>query len=442
MRTLKVIYFVFFIPAIIFAGWSAQNSGVSVNLRDIYFVDISNGWCVGEQGTVLHTTNGGITWIIQNGNTNASAYHEGVSAASPTTAWFVGNYPYPPDSDIIRKTTDGGNTWFPCTSGVHNPAGVGWSGVHFVDANNGWVCSGGPVGGGYDQIILHTTNGGNTFSQPRWENYDGGLVRIFFIDVLHGWACGGTEMTPYTCGYVISTNDGGISWQLSDEWPAQTPFTYPLYSGISAASPLLVWTCSSLYGAPRPGEIVRQIEHATDGGNSWDAQLVQTVHGEKFDDIHFVNNLRGWVVGTDIWRTNDGGTSWVLDTSGISRLKAVHFVDATNGWACGYNGTILKYTGAGTVEENIAVSQVNIFDLILAPVNKEITFSISSPKAAKVTISLFNVTGQRIILEKKNVTSGISYHHLSVSPNLSSGTYFLKAETADKRVVKKIVVIR
>ncbi len=34
-------------------------------LMSVYFTDNSNGWAVGDNGTILHTTNGGEDWLIR-----------------------------------------------------------------------------------------------------------------------------------------------------------------------------------------------------------------------------------------------------------------------------------------------------------------------------------------------------------------------------------------
>jgi photosystem II stability/assembly factor-like uncharacterized protein len=41
-------------------SWTLQNSGTNSSLYDIFFLDNNNGWAVGENGTILHTINGGI----------------------------------------------------------------------------------------------------------------------------------------------------------------------------------------------------------------------------------------------------------------------------------------------------------------------------------------------------------------------------------------------
>ena len=42
-----------------------QDSGVSVDLQDVYFVDKNHGWAVGDSGTIIATMDGGNTWKIQ-----------------------------------------------------------------------------------------------------------------------------------------------------------------------------------------------------------------------------------------------------------------------------------------------------------------------------------------------------------------------------------------
>lgn len=45
--------------------WKAAATGVNASIRKITFVDNLNGWAVGDLGTILATTNGGMNWTIQ-----------------------------------------------------------------------------------------------------------------------------------------------------------------------------------------------------------------------------------------------------------------------------------------------------------------------------------------------------------------------------------------
>lgn len=45
--------------------WKEQVSGTKENLNSIAFVDLERGWAVGRYGTILHTEDGGETWRRQ-----------------------------------------------------------------------------------------------------------------------------------------------------------------------------------------------------------------------------------------------------------------------------------------------------------------------------------------------------------------------------------------
>ena len=47
------------------AQWLNQTSGTDEDLKSVYFVDDANGWVVGNMGTILKTTDGGINWLIK-----------------------------------------------------------------------------------------------------------------------------------------------------------------------------------------------------------------------------------------------------------------------------------------------------------------------------------------------------------------------------------------
>ena len=65
------------------------------------------------------------------------------------------------DFGTILRTTDGGDSWTPQTSGTTKTL----YGVSFTDANNGTIC-GFDLGGG-SQIILRTTDGGNNWVEQK-----------------------------------------------------------------------------------------------------------------------------------------------------------------------------------------------------------------------------------------------------------------------------------
>jgi hypothetical protein len=44
-------------------NWASRPTGTSQAMNRIFFTDALTGWSVGDNGTILHTTNGGLTFV-------------------------------------------------------------------------------------------------------------------------------------------------------------------------------------------------------------------------------------------------------------------------------------------------------------------------------------------------------------------------------------------
>jgi photosystem II stability/assembly factor-like uncharacterized protein len=83
-------------------------------LSNLFFSDAQNGWAVGSNGTIIHTSDGGMTWVDQSVNNNSADFADVIFADS-LHGWAVGG-------TYIYGTSDGGLDWTPeLTSGY--PAG-------------------------------------------------------------------------------------------------------------------------------------------------------------------------------------------------------------------------------------------------------------------------------------------------------------------------------
>jgi len=49
--------------------WQRQESTVDVDLLDVKFVDALEGWAVGAEGTIIHSSDGGEHWTTERSNT-------------------------------------------------------------------------------------------------------------------------------------------------------------------------------------------------------------------------------------------------------------------------------------------------------------------------------------------------------------------------------------
>jgi photosystem II stability/assembly factor-like uncharacterized protein len=155
--------------------WARQNSNTGINLLDLCFVDDQNGWAVGgwawdTAGVILHTSDGGVTWNTQS-YSNFRYFLGSVFFANQDEGWIGG-------TTSIYHTTNGGALWeeqFTHTDG--------WVyGIQFADSENGWAL-------GENGHCFRTTNGGKDwFSEPSgiYTNLNG----LCFVDKHNGWAVG------------------------------------------------------------------------------------------------------------------------------------------------------------------------------------------------------------------------------------------------------------
>ena len=297
-------------------GWTVQYVGTDTDaLNAISFPDAMHGWAVGDNGTILATTDGGATWNAQ--TTGTAESFNAVSFPDATHGWVVGS------GTNILATTDGGATWNVQVGNAHD-----WlNAVSFPDATHGWaVCAG----------FCATTDGGATWSNTFSSDILNGVA---FPDATHGWAVGWGEdsATGTYPAVILATTDGGSTWNAQD-------------------AGTMAWLRAVDFPDDSHGWAVGQdgtILATTDGGATWNAQTTGTAEG--FNAVSFPDDSHGWAVGLDgtILATSDGGATWNAQdwtySPSVARFmsfNAVAFPDATHGWLLG-EGEILATTNGG-----------------------------------------------------------------------------------------------
>lgn len=312
------------------------------NIRQIQFVNPLRGWVVVESKSLLHTTDGGVTWRLI--PTNVSLRK--VSFINDTKGWGIGSaHPYTVKCGIYH-TSDGGRTWqqqLPDTTDLCDD-------IKFTDASRGWA-----IGRG---LLWHTSNGGLTWYEQADQFYvrpAGGDYAISFRDSFRGWA-GGWQY------YASKTFDGGRTWVRDSSlegynryvfvdslhgWASSTfdSWTRRMIARTTDGGLTWVQTPASLRGLAHPVSPVECVAFAdngvyktTDAGASW-----VLIHSSSFKDGYIQNASTGWAYhyfGSNYFQTIDGGYTWTDRTTdvfapGFTVLWAVDFVDTLYGWSVG-----------------------------------------------------------------------------------------------------------
>lgn len=342
--------------------WEAQEGGTEEHLLKVFFVNEKSGWVAGMQGSIIHTEDGGKTWTTQ---FNIKARPTNIFFVNEQEGWVTGASQA---GGFVYYTKNGGKTWERLNIGINRAV----SGVFFINPQTGWIMAG--------EDIYRTTDGGQKWEisklpvgkTRRWRppSYPGerptneleeGLGpawfygSITFANEKQGWVAvyhwifhsddGGrtwviqfdTGKTDYAIGdiafrdpmhgcatgwSVICTEDGGRTWS---ERLGLAPNDDKRLGGLSFIGRSDGWTVGG-------GSLIYK---TADGGRSWNMapKSSNKCGGSPF----FVNKQTGWLYGSSICRTDDGGQSWVKQDVGIA-VKNLYFIDAANGWAVGSIG--------------------------------------------------------------------------------------------------------
>ena len=302
-------------------NWEIQISGTTENLSGVSFIDENNGWIVGGNGTILHTTDGGNDWILQQNVT--AEYLSDIFFIDGNNGWIVG------ENGTILHTTNGGDPWISESGGTTNYLTSVW----FIDENNGWVV-------GYDGTILHTTDGGNN-----WYNQSVGttwpLNDVTFKDENNGIVISGISAIDGQWGRFYKTTDGGETWSYSE--------VYVYLKAVSFADANNATVVGGDYIFNVGGETTAMYR-TTDGGETWTPQ--DPITSRPILDVFFADADNGWAVGEGgvILRSTNGGATWDIQAIGtMMNLNAVSFADANNGLVVGGQGKIWRTSDGGNI---------------------------------------------------------------------------------------------
>lgn len=175
--------------------WVQRNSGVTHRLGGVCFSPVDTSlltMVVGNAGTILRSTDGGINWSPLASSTTANLNDISFTLFQEQEAFAVG------DEGVIVRTTDAGNTWSLMASGTTNDLRA----VYAI-TTDGIVVAAGSGG-----TIRRTTNGGAT-----WTSVFSGPTSIAFNRITFDQGgTGGVMWAVGTNGAIYFSSNYGASW--------------------------------------------------------------------------------------------------------------------------------------------------------------------------------------------------------------------------------------
>ncbi len=371
------------------AQWISQPLGFSTPVLVYEMEAVSNNvvWAAGADTinnagqTYIKSTDGGLTWQSGPVTNSLDFIVNNITATDANTAW-VAMVDNQNGGGMIKKTTNGGQTWVTQGTNTFTNAASYPDIIHFFDANNG-VVFGDPVGGYWE--IYRTTDGGTTWTRlpqasvPNFIMTSNGPEFGMFAKAI----IGDTMWVGTSEGRIFRSINKGLTWaaMATPLWAVQAIAFTDAMNGLAMSD---------------IGELVT----TSNGGTTWTSVSFQ---GDLFDyDMAAVPNTPGVFVSTGFSGgfagssyTKNGGLTWVpLDSM---PHMAVAFASDQAGWTSGagsrtsyrWNSAIL---GTG---KSVTMQEASVY-----PNPSNGVFYVNNA-GTKADISVIDITGRQVFVAEK-----------------------------------------
>jgi len=263
------------------------------------------------------------------------------------------------------------------------------------------------------------------------------------VDDSFGWAVG-ERKNIFDTGIILHTNDGGNTWtaQLPETLILGAVDFYTPQFGVAVGTN--VWWESVVLVT-------------WDGGQHWEDQYYD--EGYNLHDVALISEHIGWAVGWNgtILHTTNGGHTWNRVSSPTTGLfNKVIFVEDDSvrvGYIFGENGdngVLLRSESPITAIQSAPTSvptQVRLGSPYPNPFNPSTTIHYDLPKAAHVSLRVYNLQGQ-LIATLLNDTQPAGYHQVlwdgtdQFRKPVASGVYFCRMVTPNYTKTVKMMLVR
>ena len=409
--------------------WLRVPSPTSRWLTRSFLLDTIFGWAAGDSGTIIHTSNGGASWVNQNSGITGLPIDD-IFFIDRNNGWALANDYLFDLGTYMLKTADGGNNWnisrFPDTSVVIGE-------IYFIDVNTGFAT-------GFSGRIFKTTNGGVKWDDTRIDTSFCPYLYMFpkkdieFLNAQTGYACGGHIDIQ---GIIWKTTNGGSHW-----------FTWCV-----APEPLLdikILNSSRIVCTGGDFEYGASVALTYNGGNNW---LYDTT------GLFGQGQSLAFRTAAEVWVPLGFGQSWALNLDSANfqsrwyeipapdstSIYTADFVTPTYGFGFGSWGAIVKYNTAviGIAnQQNLTPLRSRLNQNYPNPFNPSTVITYYLKKQEFVKITIYDLLGKQLKVYPEGYkpagTNKFSFQNFG----LASGAYFYKIEAGDFTETKKMVIIK
>lgn len=361
--------------------WDAQTSGITNVLYSIEYAKYINESgepvkmqiAVGENGVILKSLDDGLTWVVMTSGTLENL--NDVNIFTPNLIFACGN------NGVLLKSVDYGETWtaieLNTTENLNDIASTGPSTLEAVNS------------------VVVVGTGGKLFASANMEEW-AVITSPVTENLLSVTFSGNSVIAAGDNGTIIKSINNGIDWVISN-----SGITTKIFD-IKFVTPTLV------IGSSENGVMVR----SEDAGDNW-TTVTTPSENDQFA-VNFGNDLFGISTGFEGSRlyTTDGGLTWAT--------------------------SIAPPTAKTRINEPVKLNQ-NYPN----PFNPSTVISYDVNSSANVTIKVYDMTGREVRTLVNSFQNAGTYSVNFNASNLASGIYFyvLRMNTGSAEFTKTMKMI-
>lgn len=414
-------------------SWQVISTPVNVNLYKVFYLDSLHLWAAGDSGTIIFSSDKGISWSVQNYGLENSIFDIFFlnNYLGWAVTWQLDGTKY---QSKILQSFDGGINWLTENYPYQN---VILRTIFFNDELNGWA-------GGDPSELSYTTDGGRTWLPAVFDtsyqlNFP--VREIKFSTTNYGFAVGGAIDLA---GAVWFTVNSGQSWKgyivapdiFDDFIFLDSANAYSLSADIEFIYPI--------------GKLLFNLEQNLWSYNELNQYgrvtgIDKRTHSEFWGTI---GNMPSFIL------SKDRGETWdFFPTPNNYNVFDIAFLDSLNGIAVGEAGKIFLYknnTSKFIDDAPTFLSEFTLNQNFPNPFNSSTKISWWSSKNDYHKLRVFDSLGNEItVLLKEFKTAG--YHEIefdtselesSIGRPLTSGIYFYQLQSGNKLQTKKMLLLK
>lgn len=425
--------------------------------KRMYYLPGSNTTVITvNDGGIFRTTNGGGSWTDLSNGMSIGQFYRIASAATNANIIYFGaqdngsnrwdgtnfNQVYGADgmqplvdytnsnivfvssqSGGVRKSTNGGANFTSCA-----PSGGAWVTPYLMHLTNPQIM----YFGGSSGVWKSTTGGG----AGTWTKMSGttiGTVIAMAISKSNGQYVYAAEYNQ-----LFRTTDGGTTWtDITGTLPVGSAAI--TYVAVSDKDPNRVFVTFSGYAAGT------KVYTTSDGGATW-TNYSGTLPNIPANCIVYENGTWDQLyVGTDfgVFYRNASMADWAPYNTGLPNVMIDHLeihYGAMKLRAGTYGRGIWQTDLSPTTGIAANQGESSFLNVYPNPANGEITISFNQENDGLVRLAVYNMVGEKVKEMEEHSSPGVSQYQMDLR-GLAGGVYFVKVESDEKTLTKKISVV-